>query len=863
MAMAANREERFLMRQRGAGTRDIQLSFDLELPGLPKISRSPLKPQRSARSSKFAQIGPLPSLATRQTPKITKTNPTLSSRRTPATARKRQPKAMVTDRVAAEKEIALDAPNQRDKETTLTKKRKAAPESMEAIEEISHTSPPRKRRKRRSIGQQSLRTKKKALPASKASLQISRPSLSSEPLVDQAKVMAEQPLKVGKEKRDATEVHRNVGDAIIPHVPQPPKRRKRKSIGQIQGPKKRLKPLLQDFEEEKPELAGVDSEAADGQHPQEDLSIDENVTAKPERQKRKRTVQGSKERKEPHEEAPLPAKTESERSLASKQKASTLVKAATISPSKEKPTKRGRKPRTLSDNEAKPVIEYVESVQGVVDPEAAQGEPPSPATTKLKPEEKLAPPKRKRKKRISITQDRRSRKKAAASPPAVIVVGHEPIDSDIERTEVATNTKIARKPQGRGRRQKKPLLSLDGIDTASAGPEHNSSKPAQEAPKKRGRPKKSQVSPTEVKTDLAGPNHDEAGPAPTAKKRGRPKKAILSDSEAKPLAATQQPTGAMNQATASKRRQPKACIAVTISPELQSLPEEAKALDAAPNPELPPLPVAKKRGRPKKQLPIPPAVEPSTTATQSSQPKPKPNVSATLPDSSISDASKTSVNPISAINAHSIRTSISREDDGDVSDDPISESKPLRAISKRTSRNNEMPMKRVIQEHVPTISQQLDVAAREHIDVEPAQRPRKGKRTFEEGAVETAPQLLNPDTQLEDARPQQPSHNEADDETQTLKNDLRTLHAQRAAEIAEQKERDLQSRLESLSASIKKRRTDKPMAANARKLNGDRLLNTDTEMTRKEKVKRPGRELEGFLFKRVERKGRVDPGAGA
>ncbi|KAL9591412.1 MAG: hypothetical protein Q9179_007749, partial [Wetmoreana sp. 5 TL-2023] len=820
----------------GAGTRDIQLFFDLELPGLPKVSRSPFKSQKSARFSKFAQPGPIPSLATRRTPKVTKTNPTVSSRRTPATARERQTKAMVTDRVAADKEVVLDPSTQRDKEATLTKKRKVAPEFMEGIEEVLHTSAPRKRRKRKSIGQQSLRTKFRAYPASKTSLENSTSCLSSakieKSLMDQAKVLAEEPLEVGKEKPDATEMRIDAGDAVVSHVPKPPKRRKRKSIGQIQRSKKRLKPLRQDFKEENVEVAGVDFEAADGRHPRDALSMNENAAAKPERQKRKHLVQGSEEGKEPPEEAPLPTTTEPEETPASTQKASPLVKTAKTSPSKGKPRKRGRKPRTLSDNEAKPVTEYVEPAQGVVDPEATQAEPPSPDTTKPKPEKYLAPPKQKRKKRISITQDRRSRKKAAVSPPAVVVVSYEPIDSDVERTGVATKTKIARKPQGRGRRRQKPPIFSDEVDTASAGPEHDSSKPAQEAPKKPGCPKKSEVSPTEIKADYAGPDHDEARPAPTAKKRGRPKKATLLDSEAKPLEATQQPTGVVDQGVVSRRRQPMACIAVTISPELHSLPEGAKTLDVAPNPDLPPPPVVKKRGRPKKQLPIPPTIEPSTKVTQCSRPEPKHNASIKPPELSTSDVSKTSGHSIPATSAHSLQASISREDDGDVSDDPISESKPLRATSKRTSQYNEMPMKRVTQEHEPKISQQLDVAAREHIDIKPVQRPRK---VLEEDALETASQLSNPETPLEDARQQQPSHNEVDDETQALKNDLRTLHAQRAAEIAEQKERDLQSRLESLSASIKKRRTDATTAANAKKLNGDRLLTADIENTGMEK----------------------------
>ncbi|KAL8836748.1 MAG: hypothetical protein Q9170_002813 [Blastenia crenularia] len=76
--------------------------------------------------------------------------------------------------------------------------------------------------------------------------------------------------------------------------------------------------------------------------------------------------------------------------------------------------------------------------------------------------------------------------------------------------------------------------------------------------------------------------------------------------------------------------------------------------------------------------------------------------------------------------------------------------------------------------------------------------------------------------------------------------DLLDLQAQQAAELAEQKERDLSARLESLSASIKKRK----MVAGA-PVKGALRAQKGGEKGRERQVSRG---LEGFVFRAVKRR---------
>ncbi|KAL8739742.1 MAG: hypothetical protein Q9184_008569, partial [Pyrenodesmia sp. 2 TL-2023] len=157
-----DREERFLERQRGAGARNINLAFDLELPGITRVSKTPLKPQKSGRSKKTPQAEALPPRSTRKTPKPTRVVPALPAGRTPATARRRTTKAKATARTASEIETVAPGQASEAVERTTggasTKKRKA----LDEIPEIEAASSPKKRKKRKSIGQQTLKRKPRA-----------------------------------------------------------------------------------------------------------------------------------------------------------------------------------------------------------------------------------------------------------------------------------------------------------------------------------------------------------------------------------------------------------------------------------------------------------------------------------------------------------------------------------------------------------------------------------------------------------------------------------------------------------------------------------------------------------------------------
>ncbi|MCJ1373382.1 Mucin-21 [Loxospora ochrophaea] len=82
--MATNRQERFLMRQRGAGARQIQdFGFDIPLPG---AQIAPLAPVRSGRARRTPQPDLQPQRSSRRTPKLQTLMSQRSSRQTPKPA---------------------------------------------------------------------------------------------------------------------------------------------------------------------------------------------------------------------------------------------------------------------------------------------------------------------------------------------------------------------------------------------------------------------------------------------------------------------------------------------------------------------------------------------------------------------------------------------------------------------------------------------------------------------------------------------------------------------------------------------------------------------------------------------------------
>ncbi|MCJ1287588.1 hypothetical protein MMC26_006940 [Xylographa opegraphella] len=202
--MAANREERFLMRQRGAGARQLRNSgFSFDLLGEQK---SPLKAASSAKSRRTPRSKSQIRASTKRTPKVTSVIPRRSSRRTPASKRTQDSEILSSEQLPSISE-QQDAPTSQaskaDEQGTVTKKRRLAgrprtgslsiyeeprgtvsifgsiPENSEPIEsdvqkEIVESEPlttksGKKRKKRKSVGQKPKKRAKTSLPNDQAS----------------------------------------------------------------------------------------------------------------------------------------------------------------------------------------------------------------------------------------------------------------------------------------------------------------------------------------------------------------------------------------------------------------------------------------------------------------------------------------------------------------------------------------------------------------------------------------------------------------------------------------------------------------------------------------------------------------------
>ncbi|MCJ1414746.1 hypothetical protein MMC32_001074 [Xylographa parallela] len=233
--MASSREDRFLMRQRGAGARQLRNSgFDFDLPG---VQKSPVKPIASGKSRRTPGSGSQARASTKRTSKVKPVIPPRSTRRTPASQSTQNSKTSSSRQLPSISE-QQDAPTSQatkaDERGTVTKKRKLAgrprigsssiheesreaasifgsvPEMNElnqsgnprqAVEpESTITTSPKKRKKRTSIGQKAKKRARTSLlndqePASEpsvAALAVSsveqRQSDLPEPETNQAQV---------------------------------------------------------------------------------------------------------------------------------------------------------------------------------------------------------------------------------------------------------------------------------------------------------------------------------------------------------------------------------------------------------------------------------------------------------------------------------------------------------------------------------------------------------------------------------------------------------------------------------------------------------------------------------------------------
>ncbi|KAL9035567.1 MAG: hypothetical protein Q9180_004796, partial [Flavoplaca navasiana] len=244
--MAANRDERFLMRQRGAGTRDINLTFDLQLPGVPPVSKSPSRPQKAGRP----QLDFPSSRTTRQTPKLAKATPRLVAKRTPARANSPTPAIVSGDenveRPKISKHVLDPEPLGDISRGVSAQKRKAGLNLPEGSTQDAEVPPTKRRKKRKSIGQDSLRKRTRAPPlAQQKSVQeskiITKFKKSAAVHPEPTKVLAE-PTSHAKDMLADSDISQNpAAVSKMAQVAKEPKRRKRKSIGQIQKPRKRPK----------------------------------------------------------------------------------------------------------------------------------------------------------------------------------------------------------------------------------------------------------------------------------------------------------------------------------------------------------------------------------------------------------------------------------------------------------------------------------------------------------------------------------------------------------------------------------------------------------------------------------------------
>ncbi|KAF6226964.1 hypothetical protein HO133_008405 [Letharia lupina] len=204
-----DRGERQLMRQRGAGTRQVKnIGFDLVLPGQENATTEPLQPIKSGRSRKTPQPELPPQRSSRRTPKPETTQLQQSSRKTPATGftkkRGRPAKRAVSDII---EDSSTSRVTQADKEGVTTKKRKTSKAQKEQGDAVLSNAPEvqgdglgtrdadpsaapstgvKKRKKRKSIGQQATSRAKAA--KARSPLKPARQSRKKTPKPDLAEV---------------------------------------------------------------------------------------------------------------------------------------------------------------------------------------------------------------------------------------------------------------------------------------------------------------------------------------------------------------------------------------------------------------------------------------------------------------------------------------------------------------------------------------------------------------------------------------------------------------------------------------------------------------------------------------------------
>ncbi|KAL8700481.1 MAG: hypothetical protein Q9224_000940 [Gallowayella concinna] len=725
--MAGTRDERFLMRQRGAGTRNINLTFDLQLPSIPTVSRSPLKAQNSTRFNKNSQL----EHPTRQTPRISKATPKLVSKSRPATAQKRTPNAAEDEFGSSHEGPALDAHGTKttlqDGEGVCARKRKVGPALIEEVSGSSEMPQVKRRKKRKSIGQNSIRKKPRG-PVKKITEPRKLGSRSREVQLVQTEPLEAITGRMSNTSRDNMEYHNIMNDPSrdLPTqlVLKEPRRRKRRSIGQIQRPKKTSKVTDQTMIQTKP----VSAEAILGAVVTEAETPELSIEPKLRRGKRKAGTKLS-------HDSTAPTRTTSNVDVVDQRK------------------KRGPNPKAV-------VNENIRREKEVMHPEATDREIEAPQDVspvleevRSQPIEAPTAPKRKLRKRKSIDQTQKPKKRAAIKAPGELDPGPTATDGDIAMTERIAAPPIVTRQRGKflsENLQKSPPTIEDGRDEAP----HGTSEPAQ-APKTRGRPKKSQIPDGPNMPNNVDIAEDREDVVKGHKPRGRPNRKSVPAVEPVLAKVINDPTTEMEEDTWSKKGAPNKIIEVVQSTISDPLPRDQDAITASSVPKSPcsrptkkrgrprkqvsellavqqtipnPLtqvldartvssepiapssPRAKKRGRPKKQITEPLAA--STAAKKPAipkRPKAEPKDSPTPAEPSPICNSKTRARPL---------TGLTLPDDDD--DDPLSQTTTVKPTSKTTSTGSKRPLQHT-KETSSQPSKKLDTRPSDYDDMDEVQ----------------------------------------------------------------------------------------------------------------------------------------------
>ncbi|KAL8721870.1 MAG: hypothetical protein Q9225_001548, partial [Loekoesia sp. 1 TL-2023] len=783
------REERFLMRQRGAGTRDIVLAFDLELPGLPPPSKTPLKPQKSSRLRTSSPAKLLSLRSTRKTPRSAKSITSLA-KHVPATSQRRKTRGAVEEGDGSNKEVSYDKEGfggpQHNGGGIPMKKRKA----MEDISEIQTTARPRKKRKRKSIGQQSSRRKTRvsSAPMGTAGLpNLASTSRKSRQVGTEHLEVIVEPEAVANKNSGSRGLHDDDDEEKKAQMPGRLAEKKQKSIKQVQRTKQKPIAIQQEIPTEPAEMAEKLEEPAKAESLIEHVAADNKIEAKPRKRKRKAIAQSPPKRRKLPPPKPVPdvLKEKKEKSE-NATKETTLGSPSGATTTKEKPAGRGRKPRPVPKEQP----QLLEVISASV-PEAPKFEETYVGVphTEVYPQfsENIPVPKRKRKKRKSIGQIQRPRKKKVIEPA----------------TECLSVTKF-RQPEVEVIDQSEIPAPVPGV-------------------KGRCRTKKLPVSPTE------SPKGN-APPLQVPKKRGRPMRVAPSARAAVSVEAIGQPIEHDDPNKSSQKSLINDAITVISSIEPMASVRGQDSEVAPQQAGTEPSPIVKKRGRPKKQAPATLLTEVKSRNFETHQPKSKARRRSTARTRAPSTKpSGGPTKPKPEIPSRPIRAATLQGDEDDY-DDPLSDIDPSRSKAQTIPNSTHAPgpQNRNLRNKSKTAATVI-VATEEPYPLNPK------RHTVQTSTEENPLQSHNTVTAS------LASHLRASrQEEKALHQDLLDLQAQQAHDIAEQKERDLAARLESLSASVKKRKLEARMKVVG---DGDRV-----------EERKVSRGLENFVFRTVKRK---------